>query len=51
MSKSVLSANHFHDEEAAYKWVEERVWPKDETGEALERAFKRLVPPRQTKKT
>lgn len=27
MSKSVLSAKHFHDEEAAYKWVEERVWP------------------------
>ena len=27
MSQSVLSAKHFHDEEAAYKWVEERVWP------------------------
>jgi transposase-like protein len=27
MSKSVLSAKHFHDEEAAYKWVEARVWP------------------------
>lgn len=27
MAKSVLSAKHFHDEEAAYKWVEARVWP------------------------
>lgn len=24
---SVLSAKHFHDEAAAYKWVEARVWP------------------------
>ena len=24
---SVLSAPHFHDEEAAYAWVEARVWP------------------------
>jgi transposase-like protein len=28
MAKSILSAKHFHDEEAAYKWVEARVWPK-----------------------
>jgi transposase-like protein len=28
MSKSVLSAKHFHDEEAAYAWVEARVWPQ-----------------------
>lgn len=27
MSKSVLSDKHFHDEAAAYKWVEARVWP------------------------
>jgi transposase-like protein len=27
MSKSVLSAKHFHDEAAAYKFVEARVWP------------------------
>ncbi len=27
MSKSILSAKHFHNEEAAYKWVEARVWP------------------------
>ncbi len=25
---SVLSALHFHDEEAAFAWVEERVWPE-----------------------
>ncbi len=25
--KSHLSANHFHDEAAAYRWVEARVWP------------------------
>ncbi|WP_029080820.1 IS1595 family transposase [Bradyrhizobium sp. th.b2] len=25
--KSVLSAKHFHDEEAAYKFVEARLWP------------------------
>ncbi|MQA64335.1 MAG: IS1595 family transposase [Alphaproteobacteria bacterium] len=24
---SILNAPHFHDEEAAYKWVEARVWP------------------------
>ncbi len=24
---SALSAKHFHDEEAAYRWVEARVWP------------------------
>lgn len=24
---AVLSAKHFHDEKAAYRWVEERVWP------------------------
>lgn len=24
---SVLSAKHFHDEQAAYEWVEARVWP------------------------
>jgi transposase-like protein len=28
MSKSVLSAKHFHDEAAAYAFVEARVWPK-----------------------
>jgi transposase-like protein len=27
MSKSVLNAKHFHDEAAAYKFVEARVWP------------------------
>lgn len=27
MSKSVLSDKHFHDEAAAYAWVEARVWP------------------------
>jgi hypothetical protein len=27
MSKSVLSAKHFHDEEAAYSYLEKRVWP------------------------
>jgi transposase-like protein len=27
MTKSVLSAKHFHDEEAAYAFLEERVWP------------------------
>jgi transposase-like protein len=25
---SVLSAKHFHDEQAAYDWVEARLWPK-----------------------
>lgn len=25
--KSVLNEAHFHDEEAAYAWVEARVWP------------------------
>jgi transposase-like protein len=25
---SILNAPHFHDEEAAYEWVEARVWPK-----------------------
>ncbi len=28
MSKSVLNAPHFHDEQAAIAFVEERVWPK-----------------------
>jgi transposase-like protein len=28
MSKPVISAAHFHNEEAAYKFVEARVWPK-----------------------
>lgn len=28
MSKSVLSARHFHNEEAAYRFVEARVWPE-----------------------
>ncbi len=28
MSKSVLSDKHFHDEAAAYEWVEARVWPE-----------------------
>src|SRR4051812_35395041 len=27
MSQSVLSAKHFHDEEAAFAWVEARIWP------------------------
>lgn len=27
MSKSILSAAHFHDEEAAYAYVEARLWP------------------------
>jgi len=27
MAKSVLSEKHFHDEEAAYRFVEKRVWP------------------------
>src|SRR5690348_2565491 len=25
---SVINAKHFHDEQAAYDWVEARVWPK-----------------------
>ena len=25
--KSVISDKHFHDEKAAYRFVEERVWP------------------------
>lgn len=25
---SILSAKHFHDEQAAYDWVESRLWPK-----------------------
>src|ERR1041384_3387388 len=28
MYKSVLDAKSFHDEEAAYAWVEARVWPE-----------------------
>lgn len=28
MAKPVLSAKHFHDEEAAYAYVEARVWPQ-----------------------
>ena len=28
MTKSVLSAKHFHDEEAAYAFVEKRLWPE-----------------------
>jgi transposase-like protein len=28
MSKSILSAPHFHDEEAAYAYVEARLWPE-----------------------
>ena len=27
MSKSVLSEARFHDEKAAYAWVESKVWP------------------------
>jgi hypothetical protein len=27
MPKSVLSDKHFHDEAAAYRFVEKRVWP------------------------
>jgi len=27
MSKSIINAKHFQDEEAAYKYVEERLWP------------------------
>ena len=29
MSKSILHANWFHSEPAAYRWVEARVWPDD----------------------
>ena len=28
MAKSVLSDKHFHNEEAAYRFVEQRVWPE-----------------------
>ena len=28
MARPVLSAKHFHDEEAAYAYVEARVWPQ-----------------------
>ena len=28
MSQSILSAPHFHNEAAAYRFVEARVWPK-----------------------
>jgi len=28
MTKSILSAPHFHDEEAAYAFIEARIWPK-----------------------
>jgi transposase-like protein len=28
MAKSVLSAKHFHDEAAAYEFVEKRIWPE-----------------------
>jgi len=28
MSKSVLSAKHFHDEEAAYAYLESKIWPE-----------------------
>lgn len=28
MSASIISDKHFHDEEAAYAWVEARVWPE-----------------------
>src|ERR1700687_668385 len=28
MGSSILSASHFHNEEAAYRFVEARVWPK-----------------------
>ncbi|WP_375463737.1 IS1595 family transposase [uncultured Methylobacterium sp.] len=31
MSKAVLSAKHFHDEAAAYAYVEARVWPQGPT--------------------
>ena len=27
LSKSVLSAKHFHDEEAAYAYLEKKIWP------------------------
>ena len=27
MSKSIISAPHFHNEEAAYAFVEARIWP------------------------
>jgi hypothetical protein len=27
MSKSVLDAKHFHDEHAAYEYLEARIWP------------------------
>ena len=28
---SILSSKHFHDEEAAYEWVEKRIWPQGAT--------------------
>jgi hypothetical protein len=28
MANSILSAAHFHNEEAAYAFVEKRVWPR-----------------------
>ena len=28
MATSILSADHFHNEEAAYEFVEKRIWPK-----------------------
>ena len=28
MAASILSAPHFHNEEAAYRFIEARVWPK-----------------------
>jgi len=28
MAKSVLSAKHFHDEEAAYAYLEDKIWPE-----------------------
>jgi transposase-like protein len=31
MSKSVLSEKRFHDEQAAYDWVESRLWPQGPT--------------------
>ena len=27
MSNSIISASHFHDEQATYAFVESRVWP------------------------
>ena len=28
MSQSIISSPHFHNEEAAYAFIEARIWPK-----------------------